>query len=204
VKPNVRALDHVGTPSHGRLGPAKTWQHRVGSGLRTLIRDFVSPIIAECDDRLLIASFHFLFEPHLLFRLRCVNEQTRAEVKELKIRQFSAVSSIIQELAVTSNDDYHGEADTYGGEENWLVMEKFLEASSRFFMRTIMRRIDRGSNFEESKFMHIFLNCNNYIPPLEEGRESVNLYCERMRYWNVNVERSRRLLNSFFDELWSR
>ncbi len=169
-----------------------------------LIRDLVSPVIAECDDRRLITSFHFLFEPQLLFRLRCVSEQARSEVKELIIRRFSAVSSIVRELAINFNDDYYGEGDTYGGEENWLVMQKFLEASSRFFMRTIMPKIDRGSNFTQWKFMHIFLNCSNHIPPLEEGRTLVNLYCERMRYWNVNIEQSRRLLNSFFDELWSR
>ena len=168
-----------------------------------LIRDLVSPVIVECDDRQLISSFHFLFEPHLLFRLRCVREQARSEVKELIISRFSAVSSIVRKLAINFNDDYHGEGDTYGGEQNWLIMERFLEASSRFFMRTIVPNVDRGSNFTLQKFMHIFLNCNNHLPPLEEGRALVNLYCERMRYWNVNVDQSRRLLNSYFDELWS-
>jgi hypothetical protein len=192
-------LHHIVSWDQQRLG--NTEWHQVSE---QLIRDLVSPVIVECDNRQLITSFHFLFEPQLLFRLRCVSEEARSEVKELIIRQFRAVSSIVRELAVTFNDDYHGKGDSYGGEENWLVMEKFLEASSRFFMRIKIPRIDRGSNFTQWKFMHVFLNCNNHIPPLEEGRAMVNLNCARMRYWNVNVEQSRRLINSFFDELWSR
>jgi len=96
-----------------------------------LVRDFVSPVIAECDKRELITSFHFTFGiPCLNLRLRCTDEANRSQVEKVIRERFAKVDPIAELRPF--DRDYHGEASGYGGEENWLVMEQFLEASSRF------------------------------------------------------------------------
>lgn len=169
---------------------------------RKLVQDFVSPVVVECENRHLITRFHFLFEPQLLLRLKCIDENACIEVKQIAERYFSRVSSIVRQSAIQFNDDYHGEAESYGGEENWLVMEDFLWSSSRFYVRSTTSGIHRGDNFTLQKFAHIFMNCNNRIPPLEEARTLIGLFCERMSYWSYDRQKSKELLDRFFDVLW--
>jgi len=168
------------------------------SACQELIRSFVSPTVDECES--LITSFHFLFEPHLLFRLRCKDESARLKVEGIVADKFRQVAPIVREMEAQFSHDYHGEADDYGGEDNWLVVEKFLEASSRFFIR---RATDRsGRYFSIWKLVHIFLNCNNFQPPFEESRSLVAIFCERMQYRGVAKDDSRRWLCDVFDEHW--
>lgn len=175
-----------------------------------LVRDFVCPIVAESER--LITSFHFLFEPRLVFRLRCKNEESRKRVKNIIEYWFdkSEVASMVLETKpLQFDDEYDGEATSYGGEDNWQVAEKFLEASSRFYMRTIAGH--RGKEFHIWKFIHLLLNCNNHLPPLEEGKTLVESFCERMAYWHTEkssplrgaLDRatSLKLLKDFFDRL---
>lgn len=170
------------------------------STCQELIRRFVSPTVEDCEKQGLIVSFHFLFEPHFLFRLRCADEASRVTVEQIVGSKFSQVASTVREASPQFSHDYHGEADGYGGEDNWLVVEKFLEASSRFFMRRATGSI--GPYFTLWKLAHLFLNCNNFQPPFEEGRSLVAIFCERMQYAQVGNSDSRRFLCQVFDTHW--
>lgn len=175
-----------------------------------LVRDFVSPAVADCEKQELLHGFHFLFEPHLLFRLKCKDEDSRKRVKEIVRIHFPSIAALVRELQVTFDDNYYGEASAYGGKENWLVVEKFLEASSRFFMRRVTN--NNGPRFTPWTLAHLFMNCNNYQVPLGECRSLVALFCERMQYYDAEAETalkgsldresSRKYLCDFFDTLW--
>jgi hypothetical protein len=181
------------------------------SACQQLVRDFVSPAVADCDRQELLYSFHFLFEPHLLFRLKCKDEGSRKRVKDTVRTYFPNIAALVREEQIAFDDNYHGEAPDYGGEENWLIVEKFLEAGSRFFMRRVTNH--HGTRFTVWTLAHLFLNCNNYLPPLEECRSLVALFCERMQYYDAEAntplkgsldrETSRRYFYDFFDRLWN-
>ena len=147
-----------------------------------LIHNMLSPLVRELEDAALIKTFHFLFEPFVLFRVRLVDTKDKAKVTQL-IEEKVATCGIIEKLEY--KDAYVGEAERFG-ELNWQLVQHFLELSSRISFRMVEAGSDDPNKFNDSKLIHCYLNCRGHCGDLQEE----HFYVRRLSEVGFDVDRT--------------
>jgi hypothetical protein len=135
-----------------------------------VLLDAVKPAIDELEDRGLIQTAHFLFEPNfeILFRVRLSEGASMDDVKAIIEEKLQPIDDLCNRI--DSDETYHGEGDPLAdwsfGTEGWVHTQKFLEYGSKVTL--LMREIGmqrkplnagrRESQFNIGKLIHCFLN----------------------------------------------
>lgn len=140
-----------------------------------VLLDFVKPTIETAENEKLLDTFHFFFEPELHFRIRPKKPGMVNRIEEI----ISENAERMKDMIEIKPTPYSGEQPNYG-KEGWACAQKFFEIGSRFSLlkrETLLKykaeldpkkreEILKSSNivgdFNESKFVHCFLNQVGY------------------------------------------
>lgn len=158
--------------------PEEIWVAKIislkeGSWDKVLL-DFLKPIIVSAETENLLSTFHFFFEPNgLHFRIRLKEPEKTERIKEIIDQNARKVKDLVEIRPTT----YFEEQKNYGV-EGWACAQKFFEFGCRFSLLKLETRskylaetdpkkrkgilescrIDQEGDFNESKFIHCFLN----------------------------------------------
>ena len=129
-------------------------------GHKRLILNFVKPVIEDLEDKDVLDTFHFLFEPgpRLLLRIQPKAENNVQEIRET-VRNFltEIQGLIVQDPAQELFTPYGGEAEDFG-EDGWMITKRVFEMGSRMAIGKLDQEFRKGRKFEEGKLLHCFLN----------------------------------------------
>jgi len=138
--------------------------------LLTLIKSLIQRLKSTFN----IKSYHFLFEPEILFRVLTIPDH----VEKIK----GLISNLQQNESVREvkypSTPYEGERHSFG-EDGWKTTYKFLEAGSDFALDLIDPNVRKGSHFNRIAFSHYFLNQTGFNP-LQEASFHLKASIERM------------------------
>lgn len=121
---------------------------------RSIIRDFVKPVIDKFESR--TTTFHFFFEPHLLLRMKADKNFINQDIKPHIVQKLSKLNVVNPSVRI---DDNYTEEPDYG--DGWEVAQKIFELGSRSAIlkaESDVGNVSLGPQFNEGKFMHLLLN----------------------------------------------
>jgi len=173
---------------------------------RSIIRDFVNPVIDEFENSL--STFHFFFEPHLLLRIKADRNFISEHIKPYVDRKLADLH--VSNPSVRIDDSYTEEPDYRDG---WGVAQRIFEFGSRSAIlgaESEEGRVQLGPQFNEGKFMHLLLNQWGYSRS-QEAHLHLKVVGERLALIhsgsNIELVRTklpqilRELENSFFPRI---
>jgi len=129
---------------------------------KKIFLSFIKPVLDELEEKKLLKTFHFLFEPgpRLLFRIRSDKPQ---EVKSIIKRNLKGKERSIILKPDEPYRKYEGEELSFGGEKEWELTQKFFEYGCRISLLRVEKITKQElKNFNEGKFIHCFLNQCGY------------------------------------------
>lgn len=128
-----------------------------------MILNFAKPTVERLENDKLAETFHFLFEPYFLFRVRTSDIEKRQKVKSIIDENLAKTKEPITKIEF--KEDYTGEQEQFGT-EGWLHVQKLFEVASRISLlkqETIAKckpasacQLER--QFSDRKLVHCFLN----------------------------------------------
>jgi hypothetical protein len=121
---------------------------------RSIIRDFVKPVIDESETSL--STFHFFFEPHLLLRMKADKNSLVGKIKPYVDRKLADLH--VSNPSVRIDDGYTEEPDYRDG---WEIAKRMFEFGSKAAILKAESEgghVKLGSQFNEGKFIHLLLN----------------------------------------------
>jgi len=121
---------------------------------RSIIRDFVKPVIDECGNSL--STFHFFFEPHLLLRMKADKNSLVERIKPYADRKLADLH--VSNPSVRIDDGYTEEPDYRDG---WEIAKRMFEFGSKAAILKAESEgghVQLGPQFNEGKFIHLLLN----------------------------------------------
>jgi hypothetical protein len=123
-------------------------------GPRSIIREFVKPVIDECENSL--STFHFFFEPHLLLRIKADTNSLVGKIKPCVDRKLTDLH--VSNPSVRIDDGYTEEPDYRDGWEIAKRMFEFGSKSAILKAESEKGHPKLGCQFNEGKFIHLLLN----------------------------------------------
>jgi hypothetical protein len=151
--------------------------------IKKLVLDFIKPTVESLEIKHLIDTFHFFFEPQLLFRIRTADVDKRNEAKSVVNLNLAQLKDNIKKSEV--KEDYTGEHKDFGT-EGWIYVQKLFEYASRISLLKMETLSGKKSyedcclngQFNDGKLVHCFLNAQGF-----------NTFDEAAFHNRVNFER---------------
>lgn len=139
----------------------------------------IKPLIQQLKSTFSIQSYHFLFEPEILFRVLTIPdhvEKIKGMISNLQQNEH------IREVKYPQTP-YKGERKSFG-EDGWKTTYKFLEAGSDFALDLLDQNVRKGPKFNRLGFSHYFLNQSGFHQ-LQEANFHAIASIERMAYFTL-------------------
>ncbi len=129
-----------------------------------VLREFVSPYVAELKKRHAFESWHFFREPAIRLRffgieknIGDIKEELDSKLYELERSQSGLYDKHIFGSHGKKGEDYPGEADSYG-ENAWPWVCKFLEAGSDLDIKLCCIPPANPLKYTDERHVNIILN----------------------------------------------
>ena len=163
------------------------------SKAREFILDFLGPLYFDVEGELnreydVVETWHFLWEPHLLFRAKFTNKTGKEDFEDLLVQEkFKIGGDYVEKYVIDEN--YNGEEKLYG-KNGWPIIEKILQAGSEAALE-IMRdeKLWKQREFYLSRYWHLFYH--QLFPaehPIQWLKEVIK-YVDMARGYLGNVEK---------------
>lgn len=178
-----------------------------GSTCDTVIRDVVGPIVMECDQKLLAATFFFI-------RYGAEGEHVRLRMKAGLPSSEKQITAIVESVVAASDQSlnlqarwksYDPEIDRYGGVRSMPDVESAFEASSRMVLaQALSDSLSSRSRRLGVALLAMSVLLFEWLPSRKEAIEESNRYWRGHLRGNLLTKYLRSAAASDIDQEWSR
>lgn len=128
-----------------------------------VLLDFIKPTVQELENKNLLMTFHFFFEPEIHFRVRPKEDGQASQIETIIKNNLTKVQKFIKKADFSK---YTGEEKAFGI-EGWQLAQKYFECCCRISLLYLEVATSRktppspqyiGDQFNVGKLVHCFLN----------------------------------------------